>query len=413
MRFEFFVGWRYLSKKKKNLFLSAVTLIAVLGVAVSVMTVVVVLAVMNGFGRELERKITANIAPVIVESYSEFTDYKAASSIAAGVEGVTGVSPYIMRQGLIRHFGDSGGVMVMGIDPEAYDRASGLSGNIASGVLDLGARVIEFGGQEDKFYGILIGKTLAGRIGAGTGSIVHLVGAGAADEHGNLPTNALEYIVTGIFDTGMHEYDSSLVYICIESAGELFDAGGAVDGLEVRVRDIYRADEISKKIAEALGPSFAASSWMQRHRNLFSALALEKKTMFIVLSLIVLVAAFNIMSTLVMLVMEKTKDIGILKSIGAGRLSIMMIFMLAGIFIGLAGVLLGSGAGYLLCAALERYPIIKIPGDFYLLDTLPVSMNLADFLLIGLFAFLVSVAAAIYPAVRASLLSPVEALRYE
>ncbi len=413
MKFEFFVGWRYLSKRKRNFFLSAVTMIAVLGVAVSVMTVIVVLAVMNGFGRELEEKITGNIAPVTVESYAEISDYEELARKISRVEDVSGVSPYLMRQGLIRHRSRTEGAAVMGIDPRAHERTSDLSKNMKAGSFDLGEETVEFSGTRREVPGILIGKTLAARLGAGVGSKVYCIGAGEAEAGMSADASVFPFAVRGIFDTGMHEYDSSLVYIPLSSAQELFLAGDIVDGLQVRVEDIYRAQESARRISEALGGRMIVTSWIERHSNLFSALALEKKTMFTVMSLIVAVAAFNIMSTLVMMVMEKTKDIGVLKAIGAGRLSVMKIFVLEGLFIGAAGVLLGSAGGGALCWFLERYPLVQLPGDIYIVDTLPVSMSGTDMLMIGSVAFFVSVAAAIYPAVRASRLNPVEALKYE
>jgi len=405
MKFELFVGWRYLRKRKKNYFLSAVTVIAVLGVAVSVMTVIVVLAVMNGFRKELEEKITGNIAPIVVEGYGGISDYKDIISRVEALEGITGAGAFVMRQGLLSHRSEVSAVTFMGIDPEAYDRIAGLSGKIISGDFNLR--------NTEAAHGVLVGAKLAEKTGLMAGSIIQCMGAGEAAGNKKSALFVKECAVRGIFETGMYEYDTSLVYMLLGPAQELFMTGGRADGIEVRVDDIYSSDEIARVIEDVLGAGFIAVSWMERHRNLFAALALEKKTMVVILALIVVVAAFNIMSTLVMLVMEKTKDIGILKAIGAGKDSIMKIFILEGILIGFSGVILGAGGGFLLCAFLDRYPLIHIPGEIYLIDKLPVSMSVYDFVFIAVLAFIVSVAAAIYPAAKASSLSPVEALRYE
>lgn len=413
MKFEWFVSWRYLKRRKGNFFLSAVTLIAVLGVAVGVGTVVVVLAVMNGFDRELEEKITGNLPPVIVEREGGIKNYNQVISELQKMSRVTSASPFIQRQGLLQYGGRISGFSVMGIDVNRQDTVNGISRILKYGSFDLGQKVRLEGKKRVETSGIIIGRELARRLGVTVGARVKCISASFSKKSGTLVPSLVEYEVTGVFVSGMYEIDSTLAYVSLESGRKLCKIGDSVDGIEVKLDDIYKARELSREIELKLGPAFSASSWMERHRNLFSALRLEKTTMFVILALIILVAAFNIASTLIMMVMKKTKDIGILKAIGVSNFRVMCIFILEGMLIGLFGVLLGVTGGFILCTLLAKYPMIQLPSEIYLLDRLPVVMSAGDFISIGAVAFFLSFLATLYPSWKAACINPVEALRYE
>jgi lipoprotein-releasing system permease protein len=222
-----------------------------------------------------------------------------------------------------------------------------------------------------------------------------------------------KFRVAGIFDSGMFEYDTGLAFISLKNAQNFFNMGDKVTGIEIKVDDIYRADKIAQDIQKLLGIPYWVRDWMVMNKTLFSALKLEKVVMFVILTLIVLVAAFNIISTLIMVVMEKGKDIAILKSMGATKKSIMKIFMLEGLIIGLTGTIIGVIGGYLVCHLLETYHFIKLPSDVYYLDTLPVKMKVGDFLGVAFAAITISFLATLYPSWNAARLNPVEAIRYE
>lgn len=407
MKFEWFVALRYL-KRRGNFFLSIVTLIAILGVAVGVMTVTVVLAVMNGFDKELEEKITRNLSPLIVERYGGLKNYNEIIAQLEKMERVKSATPFVQGQGLLRYGERIYGLSIIGVDTSTYT----IEG-IKFGMNDLGEKVRFENGKRVEVSGIILGTELAHRLEVTVGARVKCISGALSKNSGTLSPSLVEYEVRGIFASGMYEIDNSLGYISLSSAQELFRTGDSVSGIEVRPDDIYVAGELARKIETVLGPSFVATSWMERHKNLFSALRLEKTTMFVILTMIILVAAFNITGILIMVVMEKTKDIGILKSIGASNCGIMGIFVLEGILIGLSGVLVGAGAGFALCSLLEKYPVIQLPQEIYFLNRLPVEMNAGDFVSIGAFAFLVSLIATLYPAWRAAHLHPAEALRYE
>ncbi len=407
LKFEWFISVRYL-KRRRNFFFSIVTLIAVLGVAVGVMTVTVVLAVMNGFDKELEEKITGNLSPLIVEKAGGIVNYNQIIPQLQKLERVESVTPFVQGQGLLRHGDRICGTSIIGVDTATYT----IRG-IKYGTNDLRKKARLENGRRVEIYGIVLGRELASKIGVTLGARVKCISAAISKKSGSLSPSLVEYEVTGIFASGMYDIDSSLGYISLSSAQELFKTGNSVTGIEVKPDDIYIAGELARRIEKVLGPPFIATSWMERHKNLFSALRLEKTTMFVILTMIILVAAFNITSILIMIVLQKTKDIGILKSVGTNNYGIMAIFMLEGILIGLSGIVLGTGGGFALCSLIQKYPVIQLPQEIYFLDRLPVEMSGGDLISISAFAFLMSALATFYPAWRAAHLRPVEALRYE
>ncbi len=413
MKFEWFISWRYLKRRRANFFVSAVTMIAVLGVAVGVMTVVVVLAVMTGFDKELEEKITKNLPPVIVRREGKIRDYEEVIGKLEKMEHVRRAVPFLQGEGLLKYRDRLCGVSVMGVDSDRQDVIADISRTLQHGRVDFSERVRLEGRKKVPVHGILLGRELAMRLGAMTGVSVQCISASLSKKSGSLVPSLVEYEVAGIFASGMYEVDNVLAYVSLKSAQELFKTGDLAGGIELKLDDIYGADEISRKVERALGPPFFATSWMERHRNLFSALRLEKTAMFVILALIILVAAFNISSTLIMVVIEKTKDVGILKSIGVANTGIMGIFVFEGMLIGLLGILLGLGGGFALCGLLKKYPIIRLPSDIYPIDRLPVQMSAPDLISISVVAFVMSLLAALYPAWKAGRVQPVEALRYE
>jgi lipoprotein-releasing system permease protein len=267
-------------------------------------------------------------------------------------------------------------------------------------------------GNTGKVPEIVLGKQLARTLGVYKGDIIYVISpTGILSPIGHVPAMR-RFQVTGLFETGMYEFDGSLAYIHLEAAQDLLRMKASVTGIELRVKDIYNAREIADKIISKLGFPFWARDWMQMNRNLFSALKLEKIVMFIILALIILVAAFNIASTLIMMVMEKTRDIAILKTMGATEKSIGKIFVLKGVIIGAVGTGIGVLFGFILCKLLEKYKFIELPGDVYYITTLPVHLEILDIVVIAAAAIVICFLATLYPARQASKLNPVEAIRY-
>ena len=423
MSFEFFVGLRYLRARRKQAFISLITFISVAGVMLGVMAMMVVLAVMTGFGQEIKSKILGANAHIRVMSRDGKLDQH--EEVMAGIEDVEGVkasAPFIYSQIMLRRGSSVSGAILRGIDPSRAGQVVDIEKSVKETDLQALTRVPRVpdshagsteGGKA--LPGIILGKELSHLLAAYPEDEVYVVspfGGSLTPIGGRIP-HMKKFKVVGLFDSGMYDYDTSFAYVSIESAQQILRLGPSVHGVEVKVDDIYSVDQISKSIVKRLGTGYWTQDWMQMNKNFFSALKLEKTVMFIILVLIILVAAFNIISTLIMMVMEKNKDIAILKSMGATSKSIMKIFMLDGLVIGVVGTILGIMGGSVLCFLLKRYEFVKLPSDVYYISTLPVRVQVVDVALIALSAIAISFLATLYPSYQASRLDPAAAIRYE
>ncbi|OGW12835.1 MAG: ABC transporter permease [Nitrospinae bacterium RIFCSPLOWO2_12_39_16] len=417
MSYEIFISLRYLKAKRKQAFISLITWISIGGVAVGVTALIVVISVMGGMQEDLRNKILGtNSHVVVLSNEGAMTKYGEIIKKIEGVPHVVSASPFIFNQVMLTSHSSVSGVAIRGIDPDLEAKVTDLSKRVKEGGLKLlktpQSSELQTPNSE-LIEGIVIGKDLARNLAVFLGDTIDVVSPfGRATPMGTTP-KVEKFRVVGIFDTGMYEYDSSLALISIPAAQRFFSMGETVTGIEIKVDDIYLADSVADKIHSMLGFPYWTRDWMEMNKNLFSALKLEKFGMFVILTLIIIVAAFNIIGTLIMMVMEKGRDIAILKSMGATDNSIMKIFIMEGLIIGIAGTIIGCIGGYVLCELLDTYHFIKLPSDVYQLDTLPVKMNPIDFLYISLSAIVISFLATIYPSWNASRLDPVEALRYE
>ncbi|MCL5024266.1 MAG: lipoprotein-releasing ABC transporter permease subunit [Nitrospirae bacterium] len=398
---------RYLKSKKRHKGVSFNTAISIGGVALGVMALLVVLSVMSGFHEDLQRKILGVNAHIVVLDYKgALPEYTQIDAKIRGLRDVVSVSPFVLGQVMISVGGKGQGVYLRGIDPSLEEKTTDIARHMKEG--SLSALDVK-----DGFPGIILGKELANRLGVFVGDAIHILSpTGEIGPLGMLP-RVKSFKVVGIFEVGMFEYDSNLVITGLKPAQGFFDLGNSVTGIEVRLSDIYKAPEVREKIQSELGFPYHARDWMQMNKNLFSALKLEKFAMFVILVLIVLVASFNIVSTLIMNVIEKEREIAILKTMGATNGGIMAIFVFQGFIIGLIGTLIGLVSGYLLSYVLNTYELIKLPPDIYYLSHLPVKMNLSDFISVSLSAIIISFLSTIYPAWQAAKVNPIEPLRYE
>ena len=410
MRYEFIIGFRYLKAKRKQVFISIITFLSIGGVALGVTALIVVLSVMGGFEDDLKKKILGtNAHLVIFQQGSAMRDYWEIARKVDSIPGVVAAAPFIFTQAMLTSESNTQGIILRGIDPDTARRVINIGDTVKKGdLMSLRGKV-----KTREPPGIILGKELAQNLGVMLGDTIVVVSPMGALAPMGLGPPMKKFRITGIFESGMYEYDSSMAYISLESAQKFLSMKDTVSGIEVRVRDIYDVKNIAQKIRKALGFPFWTKDWMQMNRSLFSALKLERTVMFIILVLIVLVAAFGIVSSLIMVVMEKNKDIAILKSMGATAKSIMRIFVFEGLIIGTVGTIIGILGGYTICELLARYKFISLPRDVYYLSYLPVKMNISDFLLISLAAVGISFLATLYPSWQASKLDPAEALRYE
>jgi len=410
MSFEYFIGGRYLRAKHKETFISLITILSVAGVTVGVMALIVVIAVMAGFESDLKQRILGVESHIVLMRHDgSFSGYKKISKQINELQGVEAATPFIYSQIMLRSSSGVSGAVLRGIDP---DSAGNVIKILKKSVLQNLKQIHRQGNSKTSAPGIILGKELARNLGVIKGDAVYLISSrGMISPIGYLPAMK-RFEVVGLFESGMYEYDGSLSYIDLEDAQKILNMKGSVTGIEVRVDDIYNARNIAKKIVSELGFPYWARDWMRMNHNLFSALKLEKTVMFIILALIVLVAAFNIASTLIMMVMGKTKDIAILKAMGAMDSSIRKIFIYKGMIIGAVGTVLGVCLGFIICKLLEKYKFIQLPGDVYYISTLPVRLEALDVFMIASAAMVICFLATLYPASQASKLNPIEAIRY-
>jgi lipoprotein-releasing system permease protein len=408
MSYEFFIGLRYLKARRRHRSFSLNTIVSITGVTLGVGALIATLGIMTGFTNDIRSKILGTNAHIIVldRTGQPMTDYPAILEKVRATPHVVAATPFLFTQVLLSHERQSQGVVLRGIDPATAGRVTDLDKNLLGGSLaDLGKP-----GKEGE-PGIILGKELAGRLGVFLGSPVTAISpTGTIGPMGIVP-KLKKFTVVGVFDSGMFEYDSSLAYIPLHDAQKLLDYGDAVNGIEVKVDDIFQSSAIAHTITSALDFPYGARDWKEMNKSLFSALQLEKMMMFIILVLIILVASFNIVSTLTMIVVEKGREIAILKAMGATPAKIMRIFMIEGLVIGVAGVALGIPLGYGASWLIQEF--YTLPGDIYYISKIPVQLLWTDVASVSIAALAISLVATLYPSWRASRLEPVEALRYE
>jgi len=409
MSFELFVARRYLTARQKQAFISVISLISVLGVGLGVASLIVVVGVMHGFSTELRDKILGIHAHMVAAvAGGAMHDYRELMGKAEAVPGVLGATPFVYTEVMLSSPRGVKGVVLRGVDPASAGKVLALPKEMIVGSLD----DLEIPGP---FPGIVLGRELADRLGLIVGETVNLMSPAGKESAAGFSPKVKTFVLRGLFKSGMYEYDSTLAYVTIPAAQELLGFKRDIaTGIELKVADVDAVDTLAPKVREALGgPPLFVRTWIDMNGNLFKALHLEKTAMFVILVMIVVVGCFSIITTLVMLVMEKTRDIAILMSMGATPAAIRKIFMLQGIIIGVVGTALGYALGLGLALALEKYQFIKIPGDVYPMDHLPVRLDWPDMIIIGVTALALCFLATMYPARQAARLSPVEALRHD
>jgi lipoprotein-releasing system permease protein len=406
--YEWFIGFRYLRAKHRQGFISLISLISVIGITVGVIALIVVLSVYTGFTEGLRDQILGINSHIIVQrAEGRITDYRDTREQILAIDGVVGATPYLYAQTLVSGSGGGSGVVLRGIDPATAGSVIILGDQLIAGTLgDLENE------PNDPVPGIILGKQLAADLRVGPGGKVRLISpSGPLTPMGVIPKIKTCRVV-GIFESGMFEYDSSLAYMSLPAVQQFLESGDIAHGIEVLVdkKDLNRADRIAERIAAALGPGTIARDWMAMNRNLFAAFKLEKIGMFICVALIILVAALNIISALIMVVMEKGRDIAILKSMGATSRSIMKIFFLQGTVIALVGTVLGVLGGLGLCELLSRYQFIELPSNVYPMTTLPIKVLPLDVTIVAISSILITLLATLYPSWKAAAVQPAEVL---
>ena len=416
MRYEFFIGLRYLRARRRETFISLITVISVLGVMIGVMTLNVVMAVMTGFEETLrDRLLGINAHIALVKSGDQLENYQKLLDEVVKEPGVVAASPSIYGQVMLTAGPRVFGVVVRGVDPDRVNEVVNIRRYIKEGSLEnlKSQYPLKVDDRTVLLPGVLLGTRLAGQLGVFPGSLVQVVSPlGSPTAIGVIP-KVRRFVVVGIFDSGMSEIDSTLVYMNLNDAQKFFELGAAVTHIEIRVKDVYQAQSVAQNIQRKLGFPYLTEDWSRLWPNLFSALRLEKTVYFLVLLLMVLIGAFNIISTLIMVVMEKRKDIAILRSMGATRDSIKKIFLFKGCVIGVVGTSLGVLFGFVICLLIQKYHFIELPKDVFLISTVPVRIYLSNFFLVAFTSLFVCLLASIYPARQAAKLDPVEIIRYE
>jgi lipoprotein-releasing system permease protein len=411
--FELLVGLRYTRAKRRNHFISFISLTSMIGIALGVMVLITVLSVMNGFGEELRARILGVVSHITVTGDNgQLGDWQKVQKTASQLPDYVASAPFIQGQGMVTHGRAASGVIVRGILPSEEPLVADIGDKMVEGRLD-DLKAGEFG--------IVIGRELAWKLGVHAGSMLTLVSPEGQITPAGLLPRFKRFTVVGIFEVGMYEFDSGLVLLNIDDAARLYQMPGKVSGLRLKLDDIYAAPRRAFELNALLGDDYRVRDWTREHANFFRALKMEKTVMFVIMLFIVAVAAFNIVSTLVMMVTDKRAEIAILRTLGASPKSIMGIFMVQGSVIGVVGTLLGAISGVLLALNVETivpflervFGIHFLAADVYYISELPSRLEWSDVTGITLASLLMSFVATLYPAWRASQTQPAEALRYE
>ncbi len=406
MPFELFVAVRYLFARRRQAFISIISLISTLGVMVGVSALIIALALMTGLQGELRNRILGATAHVYVWKRIPVTDYHAEVRRLAGMPGVTGAAPAILGKAIVSNETGNAFITLKGIDPALEPGVTDIGKSMIEGRVDAVDRAVD-----DQPPGILVGADLAKDLELRVGdSVTVLTPEGTLSPMGMMPRSR-RLRVAGIFRLGLYEFDASYGFVSLALAERLLDR--TPDLVELRVGDFYQAPTIARGIAQTLGPDYWVQDWADMNRSLYSALWLEKMAISITIGLIVAVAALNIIASLVLLVMEKSRDIAILKTMGASSRSVMTIFMLQGLIIGLVGTAAGAALGTGLSWTLDHYQLIRIPADVYQVSHVPFVVLPVDFAVVIGSAILICFLATLYPSRQAARLDPVQALRFE
>lgn len=416
--YEAFVGLRYLRAQRRTRTLSLNTFISITGMTLGVAALIGTLGIMTGFQEDMQEKILGTTSHVVVQERGQpsMAGYSALLPQVESVPGVVAATPYIFKQVLLTSTTGVQGIILRGIDPRTEPTVTDLAKNVTFGTIqDLAVprhpAAPPASSSQAVLPGIILGKELATRLRTFVGQRVNVVSpVGSVSALGMTP-KIRPFQVVGLFESGMYEYDSSLAYIALDAAQQFFGLGQRVTGLEVKVDDVFAADAVAARVMAVLGTRYSARDWMELNRNLFSALRLEKTMMFLLLVLITLVASFNIVGTLTMIVNEKQREIAVLKAIGATPTAIMRIFMLNGLVIGFTGTAIGIPLGYTFLYFIEHY--WTFDQTVYYLSHVPVHVKALDVCLVSFSAVLISFVATLYPSSRAAKLPPLSAFRYE
>jgi lipoprotein-releasing system permease protein len=410
---EIFIGLRYTRAKRRNHFISFISLISMLGIALGVTVLITVISVMNGFEKELRERILGVVSHATVQAVGKpLQNWAEVGESLRDYEGVTGIAPYIQAEGMLSQGAVVNGTLIRGVLPSQEGEVSKLGDKMLAGKLD---------NLQPGEFGIILGKDLALAMRAGMGDKVTLITPQASVTAVGILPRLKRFTVVGVFEIGMYEYDSALALLHLEDASRLFRLEGGVTGIRIKMDDMFAAPQLSRQLINELPIGYSASDWTRQHANFFRAVQMEKTVMFVILFLIVAVAAFNIVSTLVMMVTDKESDIAILRTLGTSPASIMGIFIVQGTLIGVIGTLLGTVGGVALALNVETlvpaieqlFSIQFLAADVYYISDLPSDMRIADVITISSTSLVISLIATLYPAWRASRTQPAEALRYE